>query len=155
MFAVARMSSLAAGRRLFQCTSKSLRSAADSTVKPAVEAAKEPAKEVVNEGFAKKNPFTFQLIIATGKTMAADLMAQTVAEGKKFDEIDWKRNGIFIVFGFAYLGGFQYWLMINKYRQVSLCSLEANGPKHPRLFLTLLFLASPFSGSHQWIDLPN
>jgi hypothetical protein len=122
MFAVARTSSLAAaGRRLFQCTSKSLRSAAESTVKPAVEAAKEPAKEVVNEGFAKKNPFAFQLIIATGKTMAADLMAQTVAEGKKFDEIDWKRNGIFIVFGFAYLGGFQYWLMINKYRQVSTC----------------------------------
>eukprot|EP00543_Licmophora_paradoxa_P015306 CAMPEP_0202461760 /NCGR_PEP_ID=MMETSP1360-20130828/50892_1 /ASSEMBLY_ACC=CAM_ASM_000848 /TAXON_ID=515479 /ORGANISM="Licmophora paradoxa, Strain CCMP2313" /LENGTH=194 /DNA_ID=CAMNT_0049083949 /DNA_START=259 /DNA_END=843 /DNA_ORIENTATION=+ len=49
--------------------------------------------------------------------MAADLMTQVLAEGKSFDEIDWKRNGIFVVFGFAYLGGFQYWLMVNKYRQ--------------------------------------
>ena len=40
-----------------------------------------------------------------------------VAEKRKFDEIDWKRNGIFVVFGFAYLGGFQWWLMVTKYRQ--------------------------------------
>jgi hypothetical protein len=67
--------------------------------------------------FPKKNPFTFQMIIATCKTMAADLMVQTVAEGKSLDEVDWKRNGIFVVFGFVYLGGFQWWLMVNKYRQ--------------------------------------
>jgi hypothetical protein len=67
--------------------------------------------------FPKENPFTFQMIVATGKTMAADLMVQTVAEGKSLDEVDWKRNGIFVVFGFAYLGGFQWWLMVNKYRQ--------------------------------------
>jgi len=28
-------------------------------------------------------------------------MAQVVAERKKWDEIDWKRNGIFVVFGFV------------------------------------------------------
>jgi hypothetical protein len=67
--------------------------------------------------FPKENPFTFQMIVATGKTMAADLMVQTVAEGKTLDEVDWKRNGIFVVFGFFYLGGFQWWLMVNKYRQ--------------------------------------
>jgi hypothetical protein len=38
-------------------------------------------------------------------------------ERKKWDEIDWKRNGIFVVFGIVYLGGFQYWIMVNKYRQ--------------------------------------
>ena len=65
----------------------------------------------------RENPFLFQLGIATGKTSAADIVAQVVAERKSFDEIDWKRNGIFVVFGFAYLGGFQYYLMVNKYRQ--------------------------------------
>jgi len=67
--------------------------------------------------FPKKNPFAFQLIVATCKTSAADLLVQVVAEKRKFDEIDWKRNGIFVVFGFAYLGGFQWWLMVTKYRQ--------------------------------------
>jgi hypothetical protein len=32
-------------------------------------------------------------------------------------EVDWRRNGIFVVFGCAYLGGFQWWLMVTKYRQ--------------------------------------
>lgn len=67
--------------------------------------------------FPKEHPFAFQLLVSTGKTCAADIMVQVVAERKKFDEIDWKRNGVFVLFGFAYLGGFQYWLMINKYRQ--------------------------------------
>lgn len=67
--------------------------------------------------FPKENPFTFQLIVATTKTSAADLMTQMVAEQKSLSEVDWKRNGIFVVFGFAYLGGFQWWLMVNKYRQ--------------------------------------
>eukprot|EP00559_Dactyliosolen_fragilissimus_P005994 CAMPEP_0184865758 /NCGR_PEP_ID=MMETSP0580-20130426/18931_1 /TAXON_ID=1118495 /ORGANISM="Dactyliosolen fragilissimus" /LENGTH=229 /DNA_ID=CAMNT_0027365069 /DNA_START=218 /DNA_END=907 /DNA_ORIENTATION=+ len=70
-----------------------------------------------SKNFAKDHPFVFQLIIATAKTSAADIMTQTVLERKKFNEIDWKRNGIFVVFGFAYLGGFQYYLMVNKYRQ--------------------------------------
>jgi len=70
-----------------------------------------------SSSFMKDHPFKFQLLVATGKTMAADLMVQVVTEGKKLDEIDWKRNGIFVVFGFTYLGGFQYWLMVNKYRQ--------------------------------------
>lgn len=67
--------------------------------------------------FPKTHPFAFQLLVATGKTSAADLVVQVVAERKKLDEIDWKRNGIFVVFGFAYLGGFQWWLMVTKYRQ--------------------------------------
>lgn len=67
--------------------------------------------------FPKDQPFVFQLIIATLKTTAADLVVQLVAEGKSFSEVDWRRNGIFVVFGFSYLGGFQYYLMVNKYRQ--------------------------------------
>mmetsp|Transcript_24053 Transcript_24053/g.37095 ORF Transcript_24053/g.37095 Transcript_24053/m.37095 type:complete len:278 (+) Transcript_24053:190-1023(+) len=67
--------------------------------------------------FPKDHPFVFQLGVATAKTSAADLVCQVVAEKKKWNEIDWKRNGIFVVFGFVYLGGFQYWIMVNKYRQ--------------------------------------
>lgn len=67
--------------------------------------------------FPKDHPFAFQLFIATVKTSAADLVVQTVAEGKQLTEVDWRRNGIFVVFGFAYLGGFQWWLMVHKYRQ--------------------------------------
>ena len=67
--------------------------------------------------FPKDHPSAFNLILATSKTCAADIVVQTVVERKKFSEIDWRRNGIFIVFGFAYLGGFQWWLLINKFRQ--------------------------------------
>lgn len=66
---------------------------------------------------AKDHPFAFQLFVATTKTAAADLCTQVVAEGKSLEEVDWRRNGIFVVFGFAYLGGFQWWLMVHKYRQ--------------------------------------
>lgn len=79
-----------------------------------------PVAEATSGGitsFPKEYPFAFQLIVATSKTSAADIMAQVVAERKKFSEIDWKRNGIFVVFGFVYLGGFQYYLMVTKYRQ--------------------------------------
>jgi len=67
--------------------------------------------------FPKDHPFVFQLMVATGKTAAADLIVQMVAEGKSLGEVDWRRNGIFVLFGFAYLGGFQWYLMVHKYRQ--------------------------------------
>lgn len=67
--------------------------------------------------FPKTNPFAFQLMVATTKTSVADVLVQVVAEKKKWNEIDWRRNGIFVVFGFAYLGCFQWFLMVNKYRQ--------------------------------------
>lgn len=67
--------------------------------------------------WAKENPFKFQLAVATAKTSAADLMVQLGPEGKSMEQVDWKRNGIFVLFGFAYLGGFQYYLMVHKYRQ--------------------------------------
>jgi hypothetical protein len=37
--------------------------------------------------FPKDHPFAFQMIVATAKTMAADLMVQTVAEGKSLHEV--------------------------------------------------------------------
>lgn len=128
MFAVYRSSvyslTTTASRRVLHSTARSLKSA--PAVEPAEKAAAETAAKLSVEngassggimGFAKENPFVFQLGVATVKTSAADLMAQVVGEQKSLAEVDWKRNAIFVVFGFAYLGGFQYWLMVNKYRQ--------------------------------------
>ena len=63
----------------------------------------------------QKFPFAFNLGVATTKTSAADVLTQTVVERKSFGDIDWKRNASFAVFGFAYLGGFQYWLQVNMF----------------------------------------
>lgn len=124
-----------ASRRVYHSTTKSLKASVDNSSSSSSTASKQAAAKISSESaakpaaeaaaatkggitsFPKDHPFAFQLMVATGKTSAADLMCQIVAERKKWDEIDWKRNGIFVVFGFAYLGGFQYWLMVTKYRQ--------------------------------------
>ena len=67
------------------------------------------------KSFAERHPFALQLGVATAKTSAADAMVQVVVEKKTLEDIDYRRNAIFVVFGFAYLGGFQYWLMVNKF----------------------------------------
>jgi hypothetical protein len=38
-------------------------------------------------GFPKAQPFAFNIIIATVKTSAADLMTQVMVEGKAYDEV--------------------------------------------------------------------
>lgn len=113
-----------AGRRTFHQSLQSLKSApvVESTKKVGANTATKVASETsASSGgvmaFAKENPFVFQLGVATAKTSAADLLAQVVGEKKSLAEVDWQRNAIFVVFGFAYLGGFQYWLMVTKYRQ--------------------------------------
>lgn len=60
-------------------------------------------------------PFLAQLAVSTVKTTAADVLVQTVAEKKSWKDIDWRRTTIFAGFGFAYLGCFQWYLLINKY----------------------------------------
>lgn len=97
---------VAVSRRVFHQSHKSLKASTEETTTSGGILA-----------FPKEHPFVFQLLVATGKTAAADLVVQTVAEGKSLDKVDWRRNGIFVVFGFAYLGGFQWWLMVTKYRQ--------------------------------------
>jgi hypothetical protein len=111
-----------ASRRALHTTSRSLKASVDAA-KSAPKPPQVPKPPVESStmskvlAFPKNNPFAFQLMVATGKTAAADLLVQIVAEGKSLSEVDWKRNGIFVVFGFTYLGGFQWWLMVNKYRQ--------------------------------------
>jgi hypothetical protein len=113
-------------RRALTCTSKVLKSSLEAPTKSLAFSKPPPVlKEAVGAStltsralsFPKNHPFAFQLIIATIKTSAADLVCQVVAEGKSLQDVDWKRNGIFVVFGFTYLGGFQWWLMVHKYRQ--------------------------------------
>lgn len=64
---------------------------------------------------AKAHPLATGIWTSGLKTSAADLFAQKVIEGKK--EIDWTRHAVFCTFGFAYLGGFQYWLYNVKFTQ--------------------------------------
>lgn len=114
-----------ASRRVYHQSIRSLKASVNGGTKkaptpppPTKTATEKAATETAkSSSFAKENPFVFQLGVATAKTSAADLVAQIVAEKKSLDEVDWKRNFIFVVFGFAYLGAFQYWLMVNKFRQ--------------------------------------
>jgi hypothetical protein len=104
-----------ASRRVYHSSVRSFKSSPTAVSRAKVVA--ETATKEASSSWAKENPFLFQLGVATVKTSAADLVAQMVAERKSLNEVDWKRNAIFVVFGFAYLGGFQYWLMVTKYRQ--------------------------------------
>jgi hypothetical protein len=65
--------------------------------------------------FTQQNPFASQLLVSISKTTAADLLIQTTVEKKRLDEIDLHRTAVFALFGATYLGGFQYWLMVNKF----------------------------------------
>ena len=40
------------------------------------------------------NPIKFGVGVATVKTQAADLLTQKCIEGKTWDSIDWRRNGL-------------------------------------------------------------
>lgn len=65
--------------------------------------------------FPKRKPFATNLIVATVKTSAADLVVQG-GEGKDFKDLDWKRNGVFTVFGFAYLGVCQWFIYVTVFK---------------------------------------
>lgn len=55
-------------------------------------------------------PLAFGTIIATLKTGAADVFTQKVLE--KRESLDWRRVGVFTMFGFFYMGLFQYKLYV-------------------------------------------
>jgi len=65
--------------------------------------------------FPKQNPFKTNIILATLKASFADLLVQ-VSEGQ--DEIDWARNAVFIAWGFAYQGGFQWFLYVSVFTRL-------------------------------------
>merc|ERR1719230_934840 len=65
--------------------------------------------------FPKRQPFATNIIVATAKTSLADLIVQK-GEGKS--EIDWKRNGVFTAFGFAYLGVAQWFIYVSLFTRL-------------------------------------
>jgi len=65
--------------------------------------------------FPKRRPYATNIIVATVKTSLADIVVQ-LAEGK--DEIDWSRNAVFVAFGFAYLGAFQWFIYVSVFSKL-------------------------------------
>jgi len=61
----------------------------------------------------RRRPFTTSLATATAKTVAADVVTQRFLESRT--SLDVRRTGVFTVFGFWYLGGFQYWLYVRQF----------------------------------------
>jgi len=61
---------------------------------------------------SKSNPVAFGVTFSTIKTSAADLLVQLKFENKKFEDVDWRRNSSFAMFGCFYLGGIQYFLYV-------------------------------------------
>ena len=68
--------------------------------------------------FAQSQPFANNILIATLKTAAADLLAQTVIGGASLDAVDWERSLLFMGFGAMYLGGFQYLYQVNVFKRI-------------------------------------
>ena len=104
----------AAGRRAAAPAGRAFASKGGPATAEAVEAAQAtPGVMGAIVAFQKTYPFANNIIIATCKTSAADLLTQVAVEKKSFDEIDWQRNLSFVVFGAAYLGGFQWLIQVN------------------------------------------
>ena len=68
--------------------------------------------------FAKTYPFANNILIATTKTAAADLLAQTVIAQTPLTEIDLQRSLLFCLFGAIYLGGFQYLYQVQIFKKL-------------------------------------
>jgi len=52
---------------------------------------------------AQRRPFLVGTITTVVKTSAADLFAQKVMEKKEWEDVDWRRHGLFCTFGLFYL----------------------------------------------------
>lgn len=68
--------------------------------------------------FAQNYPFANNIMIATAKTAAADLLAQVVIAQTPLDAIDWQRSLLFCLFGAVYLGGFQYLYQVQIFKRL-------------------------------------
>ena len=68
--------------------------------------------------WAQRAPFSSQVVVATSKTVLADVIVQTTVEGKSFQDMDYKRVGIFGAFGCLYLGVVQYGLYVKLMQRV-------------------------------------
>ena len=69
-------------------------------------------------GVAKRHSFLVQLGFVTAKTSAADIFVQVAVEGRDLSSIDWRRNAVFTLFGFTYLGIVQWALYVPLYSRI-------------------------------------
>lgn len=67
-------------------------------------------------GAMSRYPWTFGVGIATLKTGAADILVQKQVERR--ETLDWKRVGLFTMFGFGYLGIVQYLVYVNLFSRL-------------------------------------
>jgi len=65
--------------------------------------------------FPRRHPYAFNIGLATVKTSCCDILVQKYIE--KRDEIDWKRNAVFVAFGCAYLGVFQWFIYVTLFKK--------------------------------------
>jgi hypothetical protein len=68
--------------------------------------------------FSRKYPLINNILIATFKTGAADIMAQTVVAGTPLSQLDVKRNTLFMLFGLVYSGLFLYFYQVNVFQRL-------------------------------------
>jgi Mpv17 / PMP22 family len=68
--------------------------------------------------FAKRFPFANNIMIATAKTAAADLIAQTLIAQTPITQLDVPRSLLFCLFGAVYLGGFQYLYQVQIFKRL-------------------------------------
>jgi len=68
--------------------------------------------------FAKDYPFLNNFIIASIKTCAADVMAQTIIGHTPLPELDIQRSLLFCVFGGLYSGAFQYLYQVQVFKKL-------------------------------------
>lgn len=68
--------------------------------------------------FAKQYPFQNNIAIATAKTGAADLIAQTIIGHTPLMEVDMQRFFLFALFGAVYSGGFQYLYQVQIFKKL-------------------------------------
>jgi len=68
--------------------------------------------------FAKTYPFANNFIIASLKTTAADVLAQTVIAQTPIQDIDIQRSLVFCIFGGLYSGAFQYVYQVQLFSKI-------------------------------------
>ena len=68
--------------------------------------------------FAKEYPFMNNFVIATLKTCAADLLAQTAIAHTPLLELDLQRSLLFCIFGGLYSGAFQYLYQVQVFKKL-------------------------------------
>ena len=78
----------------------------------------EPGWLAAYDEFGRRHKFANNLLIASCKGVAADLVAQCVVSHVPVDAIDWQRTSLFFAFNFAYSGLFLYAYQVAIFRRI-------------------------------------